>query len=361
MTSILTPTPANLAAAAEALLRSRVVAIPTETVYGLAGVAFDEVALATIFTVKERPTFDPLIVHVPTPPGDADIHLAELGLLDPRLLTPKARERLNTLAKAYWPGPLTLVVPRGPRVPDLVTSGLDTVAIRCPGHPVAQDLLATVKRPLAAPSANRFGRISPTTAAHVLEELGGRIELILDGGPAHVGIESVVVAVNDPPQILRPGSITKEHLETTLSESLTVAMPNASLKPQPSPGMLERHYAPGKRFVRLPTPVSSLADAAAAKLKKLVEGVEGPIALICVLGDARAAATRLRELTGRDVLAHSLSPGGDPNEAARNLFRTLRLLDSTGAALLVAEPLPTASGVLLAIVDRLSRATTPLL
>ncbi len=360
MTSILTPTPANLTTAAEALLRSRVVAIPTETVYGLAGVAFDEVALATIFTVKERPTFDPLIVHVPTPPGDADVHLAELGLLDPSLLGPKARERLNTLAKAYWPGPLTLVVPRGPRVPDLVTSGLDTVAIRCPGHPVAQELLATVKRPLAAPSANRFGRISPTTAAHVLEELGGRIDIILDGGPAHVGIESTVVSVTDPPQILRPGSISKESLETTLSESLAIAKPNATLKPQASPGMLERHYAPGKRFVRLPAPTSSLTDEAVQRLQTLVEGVEGPIALICVLGDARAAATHLRELTGRDVLAHSLSPSGDPNEAARNLFRTLRLLDSTGAALLVAEPLPAATGVLLAIVDRLSRATVPL-
>lgn len=360
MTNILTPTPQSLAAAAEALLRSHVVAMPTETVYGLAGVAFDEVALATIFTVKERPTFDPLIVHVPTPAGDADTHLAELGLLDTKALTPRARERLNTLAKAFWPGPLTLVVPRGPRVPDLVTSGLDTVAIRCPGHPVAQDLLAAVKRPLAAPSANRFGRISPTTAAHVLEELGGRIDIILDGGPAHVGIESAVVSVVEPPQILRPGSLTKERLETALGESLTIAKPNAALKAQAAPGMLERHYAPAKRFVRLPTLVSALTDDVGARLQDLVGTVEGPIALICVLGDPRAAATRLRELTGRDVLAHSLSPTGDPNEAARNLFRTLRLLDSTGAALLVAEPLPNASGVLLAIVDRLSRATTAL-
>ncbi len=360
MTNILTPTPTSLAAAAEALLHSRVVAMPTETVYGLAGVAFDEVALATIFTVKERPTFDPLIVHVPIPKGDADSHLAELGLLDPKALTPRGRERLNTLAKAFWPGPLTLVVPRGPRVPDLVTSGLETVAIRCPGHPVAQALLEAVQRPLAAPSANRFGRISPTTAAHVLEELGGRIDIILDGGPAHVGIESAVVSVGDPPQILRPGILSKERLETALGETLTVTKPNAALKAQVAPGMLDRHYAPAKRFVRLPALVSSITDETGARLRELVHGVEGPIALVCVLGDPRAAATRLRELTGRDILAHSLSPSGDASEAAHNLFRTLRLLDSTGAALLVAEPLPTASGVLLAIVDRLSRATTPL-
>lgn len=360
MTSILSPTPENIAVAAEALLRSRVVAMPTETVYGLAGVAYDDVALATIFTVKERPTFDPLIVHVLPPTGAADVHLTELGLLDHQALDARARERLNRLARAFWPGPLTLVMPRGPKVPDLVTSGLGTVAVRCPGHPITQELLAKVQRPLAAPSANRFGRISPTSAAHVLEELGGRIDFILDGGPSAVGIESTVVSVTEPPTLLRPGSIARDRMETALGESIGVALANAALAAQASPGMLERHYAPGKRFVRLPAPISALTTADAERLKTAVAEEEGPVALICVLGDPRAAATRLRELTGRDVLAHTLSLTGDPAEAARNLFRTLRLLDSTGAALMVAEPVGEPSGVLFAIADRLSRATTAL-
>ncbi len=357
MTFILEPTDANIERAAQALLSSRVVAMPTETVYGLAGNAFDEIALATIFTVKERPTFDPLIVHVPPPVKDADAYLTELGLLG--AMSPAMRERLIKLAKAFWPGPLTIVMPRGPKVPDLVTSGLETVAVRCPGHPIAQKLLQMVKRPLAAPSANRFGRISPTSAAHVLEELGGRIDFILDGGPAQIGIESTVVSLLDPPTMLRPGSITAEKLESTLGEKVGLAKANAALA-QVSPGMLERHYAPGKRFVRLPTTVSALAASDAEALRKLLEGTEGPVALVSVLGDPRAQATRLREITGRDVLAHTLSAAGDPAEAARNLFRTMRLLDSTGAALLIAEPVRGDSGILHAIADRLNRATTPL-
>lgn len=359
-TAILIPDDVNLELAADALRSGQVVAMPTETVYGLAGVSFDETALASIFSVKERPTFDPLICHVAPFDGPADVALAEAGLLDPAKLTAKARARLNALADACWPGPLTIVMPRTSRVPDLVTSGLDTVAVRCPAHPIAQELLRRVGLPLSAPSANRFGRISPTTAAHVLEELGGRIAYIVDGGPATIGIESTVASIQDPPQVLRPGSISESRISELLGEPVTTAKPNAALA-QISPGMLEKHYAPGKTFVRLPSTVSSLADAAVEALNGLTRANEGPLALITILGDPRPSATRLREITGRDVLAHSLSLAGDPGEAARNLFRTLRLLDSTGASLMIAEPTPLRDGLLHAIADRLSRATTPLI
>ena len=369
MTVILEPSDDNIQRAARALLSSRVVAIPTETVYGLAGNAFDEIALATIFTVKERPTFDPHIVHIPPLTADADVVLANLGLLARDKLTPAERERLLELTGAFWPGPLTIVMPRGPQVPDLVTSGLATVAVRCPGHPVTQRLLHATACPLAAPSANRFGRISPTTAAHVLEELGGRIDFILDGGQSRIGIESTVVTITDPPTVLRPGSVTQEALTRTVGVTFSHAKPNAALADAhaspygpalASPGMLERHYAPGKHFVRLPVPVSALTDEHIHALRALVDEAQGPVALISVFGDPRAQATRLREITGRDVLAHTLSAVGDPTEAASNLFRTLRLLDSTGAALLVAEPVNDGNGLLHAIADRLNRATTPL-
>ena len=356
-TQILQPDDTNLSFAAEALRAGDVVAMPTETVYGLAGVSFDEKALASVFAVKERPTFDPLICHVPPLSSPADTALADIGLLGS--ISDAARARLLKLSAAFWPGPLTIVMPRSARVPDLVTSGLATVAVRCPAHPVAQELLRRVGLPLSAPSANRFGRISPTTAAHVLEELGGRIAYILDGGPATIGVESTVVSVMDPPQVLRPGSISVGQIAAVLGEAVTVAKPNAALA-QVSPGMLERHYAPGKVFVRLPSPVSSLADDAARALRELTASKDGPVALITVLGDPRPAATLLRNIIGRDVLAHSLSANGDAAEAAHNLFRTLRLLDSTGAALMVAEPVPDREGLLHAIADRLSRATTPL-
>ncbi|MBC7793815.1 MAG: threonylcarbamoyl-AMP synthase [Clostridia bacterium] len=358
-TAILRADDTSLELAVAALRSSKVVAMPTETVYGLAGVSFDETALASIFAVKERPTFDPLICHVAPLQGPADVALAEAGLLDFAKLTPSARIRLLKLTETFWPGPLTVVIPRSSRVPDLVTSGLDTVGVRCPAHPIAQELLRCVNAPLSAPSANRFGRVSPTTAAHVLEELGGRIEIILDGGPATIGIESTVVAVSDPPQVLRPGSISESRIAKLLGERVITAKPNAALA-QVSPGMLDRHYAPSKTFVRLPQPVCSLANAAIEALRGLVAQKEGPLGLITVLGDPNAAAARLTELVERDVFAHSLSPTGDTAEAARNLFRTLRLLDSTAAALLVAEPMRDEDGLLHAIADRLNRATTPL-
>lgn len=194
MAELLQPTAENLARAGEALRRGELVGMPTETVYGLAGNALDAEAVARIFAVKERPTFDPLIVHVAPELRGLDA-FGEAELVDVAALDGDARTHIEALISRFWPGPLTLVLPRGARVPDLVTSGLATVAVRMPRHPVAQALIRAAQRPLAAPSANRFGRISPTSAADVQAELGDRIGLILDGGSSEVGVESTVLAI----------------------------------------------------------------------------------------------------------------------------------------------------------------------
>ncbi len=224
--------PPELAAAVAALRAGRLVGMPTETVYGLAANALDAQAVLAIFAAKGRPSFDPLIVHV------ADAEQAWT------VAQPSPRARL--LAQRCWPGPLTLVLPRRSQVPDAVTSGLDTVGVRCPDHPLALALIRAAGLPLAAPSANRFGRISPTTAAHVREQLAGAVALVLDGGPCRVGIESTVLLPDPAPVILRPGGLTREALQAILGEPVAVAdrtARDASLA-LPAPGLLASHYAP---------------------------------------------------------------------------------------------------------------------
>ena len=312
--AVLEATQEAIAAAGAALRRGALVAFPTETVYGLGADASNERAVAAIFAAKGRPRFNPLIVHV------ADVDCAErLGSL-----TDSGRQ----LAAAFWPGALTLVVAKQPRcrVADLATAGLATVALRVPAHPFAQALLRAADRPVAAPSANRSGHVSATTAAHVAADLGESVSLILDGGPTPIGLESTVVDATGPePLILRLGGLARESLERILSRPLALARGEAG-RPA-SPGMLTRHYAPATKL-RL--------DAV-----KVRDG-EALLAFGPVVPEHGAAMV-------------NLSPSGDLVEAAANLFSALRELDAAGAQAIAVMPIPHA-GLGEAINDRLQRA-----
>jgi L-threonylcarbamoyladenylate synthase len=331
---ILAPTAEGIALAAAALARGEPVGMPTETVYGLAAPCWDERAVARVFAAKDRPRFDPLIVHVAE--GVRSVAaLAELGLVDAAALGAAGIGAADALCGAFWPGPLTLVLPKTARVPDIVTAGLATVAVRAPRHPVAQALIAAAGVPLAAPSANRFGRISPTRAEDVAAELGDRIGLVLDGGPCAVGVESTVVEI-DPvgrATVLRPGGIGREELESVLGGP---AGERRSVGPVvTSPGQLESHYAPRTPVLLGGLPPRSRAQAPgpAARFGALVFGGAVP---------PGAAAV--------EVL------GTDPVEAARHLFAALRELDEAGLDAIVAEPFPSEDGLGHAINDRLRRA-----
>lgn len=313
--------PADAAAierAAAALRAGRLVVFPTETVYGLGGDATDPEAVAAIFAAKGRPRFNPLIAHLP----DIAAALRE-GRFD---------ARAERLAERFWPGPLTLVLPRRPdsSVALLCSAGLDSVALRVPAQPVAQALLRAVGRPVAAPSANRSGRISPTRAEHAAEELGARVALYLDGGQTAIGLESTVVSLLGPePLLLRPGGLPAEELEALvgpLDRPAATAEDAARL----SPGLLASHYAPGK-------PLRLEATAVAPDEALLAFGPEVP---------PGAAATI------------NLSPAGDLREAAARLFEALRALDAGPGRAIAAMTVP-AEGLGLAIRDRLSRAAAP--
>jgi len=303
----------TIESAAEALARGEIVAFPTETVYGLGADARDARAVARVFAAKERPRFNPLIVHVPG--------LAEAEKY--AVVTDTAR----LLAQAFWPGPLSLVLKKRPSggICDLASAGLETVALRVPAHPVAQALLAAAKLPIAAPSANRSGRISPTTAAHVAAELDDRPAMILDGGPCPIGIESTVIAVlGGTPALLRPGAVPREAIELVLGAPLAAAKANHR---GASPGQLESHYAPN-------TPLRLNVTRPETGETLLAFGPEVP------------------EFEGRSI---NLSPGGNLEEAAARLFAALRELDQAGAAAIAVMPIP-AYGLGEAINDRLRRA-----
>ena len=309
---------AATAAAARALGDGGLVAFPTETVYGLGADARNGTAVARLFAAKGRPKFNPLISHV----ADFGAALA-LARFD------RAAERL---AAAFWPGPLTLVLPKARDCPvcELATAGLDTIAVRVPDHPIARDLLAAFAAPVVAPSANRSGRVSPTTAAHVLADLEGRIDLIVDGGPTRVGIESTILAcLDDEVFLLRPGGLARSRIEAVLGRALREP-PAAAAKPPAAPGMLASHYAP-KTPLRLEARSVGPSEALLAF---------GPA---LALGAEHAAALR------------NLSPSGDLLEAAANLFAHLRALDGAGAAGIAVMPVPR-SDLGEAINDRLARA-----
>jgi L-threonylcarbamoyladenylate synthase len=303
---------AGLALALAALKRGAVVGMPTETVYGLAADASDPKAVASIYAIKGRPSFNPLIAHV------ACIDLARReGTMD---------ERAEALARAFWPGPLTLVLPASPdgRTCELARAGLRTLAVRVPSHPIAQALLASMNGPIAAPSANPSGRLSPTRAVEVATELGDVVELVLDGGPCRAGIESTIVAVlpGAAPTLLRPGAIAREDIEAIVGP---LAEPEDSAIA--APGQLQSHYAP-RASMRLN------AEQAGAGETLLGFGPQAP-------ADAR-----------------NLSASGDLTEAAANLYRLLRELDASGAETIAVMPVPL-NGLGEAINDRLRRAAAP--
>jgi L-threonylcarbamoyladenylate synthase len=314
--------PRAVAEAVRVLRQGGLVAFPTETVYGLGADAFDPEAVARVFEAKARPEFDPLIVHVP---GEAEANRVA-DARDPRV---------ERLARRFWPGPLTLVLPRRAEVPDIVTAGLDTVAVRVPAHEAALRLLEAAGTPVAAPSANPFGSVSPTTAAHVAERLGEVVDLVLDGGPCRVGVESTVLSlVAEPPAILRPGGVSREELE----EALGVAVPIAGVASRPtSPGQLERHYATRTRLVVLPGP------AGAAPPERIRAGL---------------LAFRAAPRGGSWAAVEVLAPDGRLTTAAATLFAALRRLDALGLDAIYAEPCDE-RGVGLAIMDRLRRGAAP--
>lgn len=323
---------------ADLLRAGDVVAIPTETVYGLAAVAFDAAAVAKIFAAKERPSFDPLIVHIPEGWGSLAA-LDEQGITAGHLLSPAARDAAERLMQRFWPGPLTLVLPRGAKIPDLVTSGLTTVAIRMPRHTVALELLRELQLPLAAPSANRFGHISPTTSAAVQRELGVRVGYVLEGGPCEVGLESTIVhiAPDATPTLLRPGGLPREDIESLLGRALLLPQSGVKSTAELAPGMLASHYAPRKPLL--------LFDRTAPPPFTASDGV------LWLAPPSEIAGARVEVV---------LSEAGDPREMARRLFSSLRRLDEDAAVMrLFAErPVPTA-GLWAAIADRLQRAAAP--
>jgi L-threonylcarbamoyladenylate synthase len=320
---------------AAGLLRSgRLVAFPTETVYGLGALGLDPQAVERIFVAKGRPHSDPLILHL----ADASWVQDLAGTL------PDAFDRL---ARAFWPGPMTLVLPKSRRVPDLVTAGLDSVAVRVPAHPVALELIRQVGAPVAAPSANLFSRPSPTTAWHVLEDLDGRIDAVLDGGPTTVGVESTVLDLRgEAPRILRPGGVTREALEAALGSSVLGRGETEAREGHRSPGLLTRHYSP-RAEVRL------FAGAPGKALAAIREEAGR-------LG-ARAAVLAYREdlagLAGIDARVVDLGPAARPDEAATRLYAALRELDGAGVEVIFARLLPP-GGLADALNDRLTRAAS---
>lgn len=305
----------DLSIAADLLRKGDLVAMPTETVYGLAANAFDEAAVLKIFQAKDRPAFDPLIVHI----GRKEAVHAIV-----RELPPGA----ETLMDAFWPGPLTLVLPKQAVIPDIVTSGLGTVGVRMPAHPLTRELLHLLDFPLAAPSANPFGYVSPTTAQHVADQLGERIPYILDGGPASVGVESTILGWQHGRWVLyRVGGVALEAIEEvvgTMEHAVRQVLPVA-------PGMLESHYAPRK-----PVYVGDV--------HKLLQEHAGR--RVAVIGFSASYPAYRSEV---------LSTNGDLAEAARRLFAVLRELDASDAEVILAEVFP-GEGLGRAINDRLKRA-----
>jgi L-threonylcarbamoyladenylate synthase len=302
-------------AAARCLNAGGLVAFPTETVYGLGADARNGEAVARLYAAKGRPSFNPLIAHV------ADIAAARrVGVFNP------AAEKL---AANFWPGPLTLVLAKQPDcgVADLALAGLDSVAVRVPEHPVARDLLAAFGGPVVAPSANRSGHVSPTSAAHVLADLRGRIDLIVDAGPCTVGVESTIVSCLERPALLRPGGIAREVIERVLGSALAIS-PIADEAPV-APGMMTSHYAP-KAALRLDADASQPGEA------------------LLAFGPTAAASGAML----------NLSPRGDLIEAAANLFSHLRALDASGVRRIAVMKVPH-DGLGEAINDRLKRAAAP--
>ena len=318
---------ATIAKAAKLLREGRLVAVPTETVYGLAANALDEAAVRRIFEAKGRPAFNPLIVHVP-------------GVDEARRLSSAWPELAERLAGAFWPGPLTLIVPKAPSIPEAVTAGLPSVALRAPSHPVARALLLECGLPLAAPSANLFGAVSPTTAAHVAQSLGEGVDLVLDGGPCEVGIESTVIHLTGGrPRVLRPGGVTAQALASVIGPVDEINQ-TVDTGARPSPGLLSRHYAPRGKAQLVAAAAFGATLAALppeARIGAVVRELPAPV-------DARLVAwERL---------------GSSPEAFQRRLYAALHRLDEAGATDVLLES-PPDEPEWEAVADRLRRAAGP--
>lgn len=306
----------DISKAIELLNRGELVAIPTETVYGLAGNALNADAVTKIFLVKNRPDFDPLIVHVPD--------LSKISSY-----VEEVPEQAFALAKKFWPGPLTLVLKKKPIIPDLITAGMDTVGIRCPNHKLTRALLENISFPLAAPSANPFGYVSPTTPDHVEEQLGDKIQYILDGGPCPIGIESTIVGFEDNQAVIyRLGGLSLEEIEETIGKVTLRAHSTSNPK---APGQLKSHYAPRKKVV-------------IGNIEELLKNYQKD--QVAVL-----SFTKNFKLPFQFILSSS----GQTNEAAHNLFTGLRTLDKLPVKIIITELVPD-EGLGRAINDRLMRA-----
>jgi L-threonylcarbamoyladenylate synthase len=319
------------AAAVELLRKGDIVALPTETVYGLAADALNPIAVAKIFEAKDRPRFDPLIVHLP-----------DRGWLE-KIVNLPARDRqlILKLAKKFWPGPFTMILPKRKIVPDIVTAGLDTVAVRISAHPIFAEIVQLFGTPLAAPSANRFGRVSPTIAKHVLDELDGRVAMIIDAGPTEHGIESTIVNLRgNSIEILRRGPITAEQLFEFGKVEIVALKGKVS-----APGQFRSHYAPK-------TPLYLIDDIELYFPQKNQR--VGLLAWHPRKGDLQRRTGDRRSLKFATV--RNLSERQDLREAAANLFRCLCELDALGLDLIVAERVPS-QGLGAAILDRLERAS----
>ena len=322
--------PTELIQAATLLRDGALVAFATETVYGLGANALSAEAVANIFAAKQRPSWDPLIVHLFSVEQLSQVAKVPQGLM----------QRVEALAEAFWPGPLTLLLPRTEAVPDAVTAGRDLVGVRIPAHPVARALLQAAGVPVAAPSANLFGHTSPTTAAHVLADLNGRIEAVLDAGPTSIGVESTVLDPTQTPMVLyRPGAVTAEQLTAVTGVAVEVFKPVLDFEPSslPSPGVGIRHYAPRARMV--------LVEGSAMALRAALEAETGLPGVLLPSGWT----------VSQDAVIQTWGSWEDPDSLATGLFAGLRALDDRGVSVILC-PLPEPGGIGDAIRDRLQKA-----
>lgn len=334
------PNPDDIARAAECLRRGGLVAFPTETVYGLGVHALDREAVRRLFDAKGRPANDPLIVHV-----------AEFRQI--ASLVTALPEHAAALAARFWPGPLTLVLPRASSVPLEVTAGLQTVAVRIPAHPVARALLAAAAIPVAAPSANLFSRPSPTQAAHVVEDLNGRIDMVIDGGTTDVGVESTVFDLTvSPPQVLRPGVITLEALQEIVP-AVQMASPRNAGTPMRSPGLLARHYSPRVPMTLYQGPTEAARGALVMAAREAIAGGLR-VGVVASSGDARM-------LDRIPVVIAELGSDDDAKGAAVRLYAALRELDASNVDIILAREAPHDDGLWHALRDRLRRAAAHLI
>jgi L-threonylcarbamoyladenylate synthase len=337
------PDPSAIEEAAAALKAGKLVVFPTETVYGLGAHALDPVAVQKIFDAKERPATDPLIVHI-----------AHIGQVNQCAVGMPAGAR--KLGLSFWAGPLTLILPKKPVVPDLVTAGLPSVALRVPSHRVARALMEMAGVPVAAPSANRFSRPSPTLAAHVIDDLDGRVDLILDAGPTDIGLESTIVDFTvDPPVIRRPGGITYEQVHSLVPEVLLSEGQQSADQPQLAPGQLTKHYAPRAEMTLYEGPAEGVVARIAADSRTLAAqgsrvGILAPEEDLKALAPLIAASASAGKIEVRPAGARA-----DLERAGRELFAAIRELDATGVDVILASA-PDSDGLGRAIRDRLMRA-----